>query len=81
MNKITNETYGGAKMNYKLNKNTLSIAMLNKGYSINKLSKRSGVGKATISRIFRDTTNARPETLYKIAKALDLEAEDLLLKE
>lgn len=68
-------------MDYKLNKDVLNIIMLNKGYSINKLSKESSVGKATISRILNDKSRFRADTIYKIAKALDLKAEDLIIKE
>ena len=53
--------------------------MLQKGYSINRLSKESHISKSTISRLLNQVGNARPETIYKIAIALDLEVKDLLL--
>ena len=65
-------------MNYKLNPKALDLAMIRKGYSINKLSKKSGVGKATISRALREMTTLRHQTIYKIAKALDLDVIDIL---
>lgn len=68
-------------MNYKLNQQALNLAMLNKGYSISELSRVCGVGKATISRALRRKSVSRPVTIYKIAQALDLEVEDLLIKE
>lgn len=71
----------GFYMNYKLNQASLNIAMLNKGYSISELSKVCGVGKSTISRIIRGQSAFRPSTIYKIANALDLEVEDLIVKE
>lgn len=67
-------------MKYKLNLNTLNLAMLNKGYSITKLSELSGVSKASISRLMKETHESRAETIYKIAKVLDIESEDLLQK-
>lgn len=68
-------------MNYKLNQQALNIAMLNKGYSISELSRVCGIGKATISRALRKEGCCRPITIYKIAQALGLEAEELLIKE
>ena len=67
-------------MKYKLNLNILNLAMLNKGYSITKLSELSGVSKASISRLMKETHESRAETIYKIAKVLDIESEDLLQK-
>ena len=66
-------------MKYKLNKEALNLAMLSNGYSISKLSSASGVGKSTISKALRDKSLARPETLYKIAKALDINVLDLII--
>lgn len=51
--------------------------MLNKGYSINKLSKESKVSKSTISRLLNNLTCPRPETICKIAVALDLEIDKI----
>ena len=51
--------------------------MLNKGYSINKLSKESKVSNSTISRLINNLTCPRPETIYKIAIALDLEIDKI----
>ncbi|MEG0857804.1 MAG: helix-turn-helix transcriptional regulator [Terrisporobacter sp.] len=68
-------------MYYKLNLKALNIAMLNRGYSISRLSRECGVGKATISRALREQCISRPETIYKIAKALDLQVESLLEEE
>ncbi len=65
-------------MYYKLNLKALNLAMLNKGYSISRLSKECGVSKAAISRVMKDIKISRAETIYKIAKALDLEVQDLL---
>lgn len=66
-------------MKYKLNIEKIKLQMLQKGYSINTLSKESGISKSTISRLLNQFGISRPETIYKIAKALDLESKDLLL--
>lgn len=65
-------------MNYKLNSKALDLAMIRKGYSINELSKKCGVGKATISRALREMTVSRQSTIYKMSKALDIDVMDLL---
>lgn len=66
-------------MNYKLNTEQIKLQMLQKGYSINRLSKESYISKSTISRLLNQLGTHRPETIYKIAIALDLEVKDLLL--
>ena len=66
-------------MNYKLNTEQIKLQMLQKGYSINRLSKESYISKSTISRLLNQLGTHRPETIYKIARALDLEVKDLLL--
>lgn len=66
-------------MNYKLNIELIKLQMLQKGYSINRLSKESHISKSTISRLLNQFGTSRPETIYKIALALDLEVKDLLL--
>ncbi len=67
-------------MYYKLNLKALELAMIKRGYSINQLSKESGIGKATISRLTRDTVVSRPRTIYRIAKALEIDIEEILLE-
>lgn len=67
-------------MYYKLNLKALNLEMIKKGYSINQLSKESGVGKATISRLTRGKAISRPSTIYKIVNALDVDVEALLIE-
>ena len=67
-------------MYYKLNLKALNLEMLKKGYSINQLSKKSGLGKATISRLTRDKVISMRSTIYKIANALDIDVEKLLIE-
>lgn len=68
-------------MNYEIDLKTLRVAMLNKGYSMNKLAEVSGLGKVTVSRVVKRGSTTRQETIYKMAKALDLKAEDLIISE
>ncbi len=67
-------------MYYKLNLKVLNLVMIKKGYSINELARKSGVGKATISRLIRDKVISRPSTIFKIAKALEIDVEEILLE-
>lgn len=68
-------------MNYRIDLKKLKLAMLNKGYSMNKLSEISGLGKVTVSKVIKRGSTTRQETIYKMAKALDLNAEDLIIIE
>lgn len=68
-------------MNYEIDLKTLRVAMLNKGYSMNKLAEVSGLGKVTVSKVVKRGSTTRQETIYKMAKALDLKAEDLIIIE
>ena len=60
-------------MNYKTNTKLIKLHMLKKGYSISKLANKSSLGKSTVSRLISHTGTPRIETIYKIAKALDIE--------
>lgn len=66
-------------MNYKPNTELIKLHMLKKGYSITKLAKMSNLGKSTVSRLINQSGTSRVETIYKIAKALDIEAKDITL--
>nr|WP_312216825.1 helix-turn-helix transcriptional regulator [Clostridioides sp.] len=68
-------------MNYDLDLKALKLAMLNKGYSMNKLSDMSDLGKVTVSKVIKRGSTTRQETIFKMAKALDLKAEDLIIME
>ncbi|CEO27371.1 helix-turn-helix domain-containing protein [Paraclostridium sordellii] len=66
-------------MNYKPNTKLIKLHMLKKGYSITKLAKKSNLGKSTVSRLINQIGTPRIETIYKIAKALDIEIKDITL--
>lgn len=61
----------------KLNKLKLALAMDNKGYNFKLLSKNCGVSRTTLSYLNNGKT-CKPEILFKIAKALDVKAEELI---
>lgn len=62
----------------KIDKMKIDIAMANKGYSAKELSKNSGISQITIARLKRGVQEARPETIGKIAKALNVPVENLI---
>jgi len=66
-------------MNYDLNLKTLKLAMLNKGYSMNRLSEKSGLSKSVVSKTVKRGSTTRQETIYKMANALGLKASELIV--
>lgn len=56
----------------------LDLAMANKAYSAKELSQKCGVSQVTIVRIKKGVQEARPETIGKIAKALDVPVTDII---
>lgn len=62
----------------KIDKMKINIAMANKGYSAKELSEECGVSQITIARLKRGVQKARPETVGKIAKALNVPVENLI---
>lgn len=64
----------------KIDKAKLYLAMANKAYSAKELSKICGVSQVTITRISSGKQIARPETIGKIAKALDVPVIDIIEK-
>ena len=62
----------------KIDKMKFDLAMADKAYSVKELSKRCGVSYVTIAKIRNGTQETRPETVGKIAKALDVPAIDII---
>lgn len=56
----------------KIDKMKLDLAMASKAYSAKELSQKCGVSQVTIVRITKGIQEARPGTVGKIAKALDV---------
>lgn len=63
-------------MNLDLNK--LELAQARACLSINELVKKTGLGRATISKILNGKAKATPKTTGLIAKALNVDVEELL---
>lgn len=62
----------------KINNNKLEIAMGNALIGTKKLSEMTGINQETIARIKNGHQNPRPMTIGKIAKALNVNVEDLM---
>ena len=62
----------------KIDKMKIDVAMANKGYSAKELSEKCGVSQITIARLKRGVQKAIPETIGKIAKALNVPVEQLI---
>ena len=62
----------------KIDKMKIDVAMANKGYSAKELSEKCGVSQITLARLKRGVQKARPETIGKIAKALNVPVEQLI---
>lgn len=63
---------------FEVNGKKLMLAIANSGYSAVELAKICGVSQVTIARFKAGTQKARPQTIGKIAKALNIRVEDLI---
>jgi len=64
----------------KINVKEIEWLMMEQCLSLNKLAQNSSVSKATISRILNCDVNPRPDTVGKIAKALEINPRKLYLE-
>lgn len=62
----------------KIDKIKIDVAMANKGFSAKELSEKCGISQITITRLKKGVQKARPETVGKIAKALNVPVESLI---
>lgn len=62
----------------KIDKIKIDVAMANMGYSAKELSEKCGVSQITIARLKKGVQKARPQTISKIAKALNVPVEGLI---
>lgn len=62
----------------EINPTKLIVAIANKGLSATELSTLSGISMVTLARFKAGTQKARPQTLGKLAKALNVKVEDLI---
>ena len=68
----------GRKRMFNVNKEKLMIAIANSGYSATELASLCGLSQVTLARIKAGTQKARPQTINKIANALNMKVEDLV---
>lgn len=65
----------------KIDTHKLAIEMARNCLSFEKLSKSAGISRTTLQRIKSGRQIARPQTIGKLAKALEVKVEDLLKEE
>lgn len=63
----------------KIDTKKYGLLLANKGLSVKELAAISGVNAVTLCRIKKGIQVARPQTLGKIAKALDCRVEDFIV--
>ena len=62
----------------KVNLQKVQIAMANQAFSSKELSEKCGVSQVTITRITKGVQAARPQTIGKIAKALNVPVTEII---
>lgn len=67
-------------MKVKLNLKTLKLAVTKSGYSVNEIAERAGLARQTVSRILNNEESVRPSTAGKLAKALEIDIESIILE-
>jgi DNA-binding Xre family transcriptional regulator len=62
----------------KIDEKKLNLAMAENCFSTEQLSQIAGVSSVTITRIKNGSQKARPATIGKLAKALNVKVEELI---
>lgn len=65
----------------KLDLEKLKIAQARACLSVNDLVDETGLVRSTISKVLNGRINPKPKTLGRIAKALNVNIEDIILQE
>lgn len=65
----------------KIDTHKLSIEIARNCFSSEELSKNAGISRVTLQRLKSGKQVARPQTIGKLAKALEVKVEDLLTEE
>lgn len=65
----------------KINKEILLVKVAEKRWSLKKLSENAGVSTQTISKLINTTYDCNTQTIGKIAQALVVSVEDIIVKE
>lgn len=56
----------------------INLLRIKKGMSITELAQKSKLAKATVSRVLSNKSDARLDTIGKLAKALNVEVEQII---
>lgn len=56
----------------------INLIRIKQGISVTELAKKSKLAKATVSRILNNKVSARPDTIGKIAQALNVDVENFI---
>lgn len=65
----------------KIDTHKLSVEIARNYFSSEELSKNAGISRVTLQRLKSGKQVARPQTIGKLAKALEVKVEDLLTEE
>lgn len=65
----------------RFNKNAFYLELARNCMTLKELATKSGLNVMTISAINKGTQNPQPATIGKLAQALNVDAETLLIKE
>lgn len=69
----------GSKLMIKADIERINWLRIEQGMSITQLAKKSKISKATISRLLKNKITARPDTIGKIAIALNVPVKELYI--
>ncbi|MCH3965470.1 MAG: helix-turn-helix domain-containing protein [Clostridium sp.] len=56
----------------------INLIRIKQGMSVTELAEKSKLAKATVSRILNNKACARPDTIGKLAKALNVDVEQIV---
>ncbi|MBV4429040.1 helix-turn-helix domain-containing protein [Clostridium tyrobutyricum] len=62
----------------RYNVKDINLIRIKKGMSVTELAKKSKLAKATVSRILNNKVSARPDTIGKLTKALNVDVEQII---
>lgn len=67
-------------MKIKINKEVFKLAVLKRGLTITQISEQSNLSRYTIHRILNTSCTVNSSTVGKLAKALDVDVESIILE-
>lgn len=67
-------------MKVKLNLKKLKLVVISSGFSVNEIAEKTGLARQTISRLLNNEKSVRPSTAGKLAKALEINVESIILE-